>query len=255
MKSVFITGAARGIGLAIARVFAEKGWRVGLYDKNDEACHELLNTPPFAGNSVAGHIDVTQTASVRAALEAFMAASGGRLDVLVNNAGVVAVGEFGDSDPEQLAEVIAVNVRGLTMVSRLAFPYLKATPDAMVINLCSASSVHGVPWLSVYSASKFYVDGLSQALDIEWAEHDIHVTSLKPPAINTAMGHQLEARHTAKMPIKMEAAEVAEAAFDAVIERRPHHLLGRGVRLWSVLDGLLPARWGRRLTAYLVGAS
>ena len=64
MKSVFITGAARGIGLAIARVFAEKGWRVGLYDKNDEACHELLNTPPFAGNSVAGHIDVTQTASV-----------------------------------------------------------------------------------------------------------------------------------------------------------------------------------------------
>ena len=78
LKSVFITGAARGIGLAIARVFAEKGWRVGLYDKNDETFHELLNTPPFAGNSVAGHIDVTQAASVRSALEAFMAASGGR---------------------------------------------------------------------------------------------------------------------------------------------------------------------------------
>ena len=197
---------------------------------------------------------MTDRGSVAAALSNFTETSGGRLDVLINNAGVVSVGDFAGAAPEHVANVIAVNVQGLTTVSQLAFPYLRDTGDAMVINLCSASSIHGVPWLSVYSASKFYVDGFTQALDIEWAEHDIHVTCLKPPAINTAMGHQLEPRHTAKMPIDMEPEQVAEAAFSAVIHRRPHHLLGHGVRIWSALDGLLPARWARRLTAYLVGA-
>lgn len=254
MKSVFITGAARGIGLAIARQFASKGWLVGLYDKSEEEVSQLVADPPFQRNAVSGFIDVTDPGSVAAALSNFTETSGGRLDVLINNAGVVSVGDFAGAAPEHVANVIAVNVQGLTTVSQLAFPYLRDTGDAMVINLCSASSIHGVPWLSVYSASKFYVDGFTQALDIEWAEHDIHVTCLKPPAINTAMGHQLEPRHTAKMPIDMEPEQVAEAAFSAVIHRRPHHLLGHGVRIWSALDGLLPARWARRLTAYLVGA-
>ena len=254
MKSVFITGAARGIGLAIARQFASKGWLVGLYDKSEAEVNRLIGAAPFQHNAVAGFIDVTDSGSVAAALSDFTEASGGRLDVLVNNAGVVSVGDFASTAPEHLANVIAVNVQGLTTVSQLAFPYLRDTADAMVLNLCSASSIHGVPWLSVYSASKFYVDGLTQALDIEWGEHDIHVTCLKPPAINTAMGHQLEPRHTAKMPIDMEPEQVAEAAFEAVIHRRPHHLLGRGVRIWSVLEGLLPGRWARWLTGYLVSA-
>ena len=60
-------------------------------------------------------------------------------------------------------------------------------------------SIHGIPLLAVYSASKFYVDGFTQALNLEWEEHDIFVTSVKPPVINTAMGHQLDPRHLKSM--------------------------------------------------------
>ena len=254
MKSIFITGGGRGIGLAIGQKFARKGWFVGLYDLDETMCQERLAAAPFDGTGVAGFIDVTDPDLVTAALADFASRSGGRLDVLVNNAGVLSVGDFAQTAPAQIANVIGVNVQGLTTVSQRAFPYLCDTPDATVINLCSASSVHGIPWLSVYSASKFYVDGLTQALNIEWATHDIHVTCLKPPAINTEMGHRLEPRHKARMPIDMEVEQVAEAAFAAVIHRRPHHLLGRRVRLWYLLEGLLPARWARRLTCYLVGA-
>ena len=150
--------------------------------------------------------------------------------------------------------MIAVNIGGLTTVSHQAFPYLRDTEDAVVLNLCSASSIHGIPWLGVYSASKFYVDGLTQALAIEWQDHDIHVTCLKPPPINTAMGHQLDSRHTKKMPISMQVEQVADEAFAAIIERKPHRILGRNTKAWYVVNGLLPASLRSRLTRYITGA-
>ncbi|HAY44807.1 MAG TPA: short-chain dehydrogenase, partial [Gammaproteobacteria bacterium] len=150
--------------------------------------------------------------------------------------------------------MISVNVSGLTTVSHLAFPYLRDTLDSVVLNLCSASSIHGIPWLAVYSASKFYVDGLTQALAIEWQNHDIHVTCLKPPPINTAMGHSLDTRHLEKMPISMQVEQVAEAAFSAVIERKPHRILGRNTKAWYAINGLLPASLRSRLTRYITGA-
>ena len=84
MKAIFITGAAQGIGLAIARLFAEKGWLVGLYDINENLCKDHLRDP-LLHRAVAGFCDVTDSDSVAAALAAFTDASGGKLDVLVNN--------------------------------------------------------------------------------------------------------------------------------------------------------------------------
>ena len=149
--------------------------------------------------------------------------------------------------------MIAVNITGLTQVSQLAFPLLKDTPDSMVINLCSASSIHGIPWLGVYSASKFYVNGLTQALSLEWAEHDIHVTCLKPVPINTAMGRQLEERHTNNMAINIEPEAVADVAFRAVSYRRPHHFVGRSAWWWHLVNRVLPMRLRERLVRSLIG--
>ncbi len=253
MKAIFITGAGQGIGLAIARLFAEKGWLVGLYDINAELCKAHLEDSLFH-NAVAGFCDVTDVESVAAALTAFTDASGGQLHVLVNNAGVLSAGNFSDMPAASINAMISVNVSGLTTVSHLAFPYLRDTLDSVVLNLCSASSIHGIPWLAVYSASKFYVDGLTQALAIEWQNHDIHVTCLKPPPINTAMGHSLDTRHLEKMPISMQVEQVAEAAFSAVIERKPHRILGRNTKAWYAINGLLPASLRSRLTRYITGA-
>ncbi len=251
MKAVFVTGAAAGIGLAIATRFAQAGWFVGLYDINDKRCCELASSDTFS-KAIGGHCDVTDRESIASALQSFTATSDGRLDVLVNNAGVLTAGPLTNLDPAQIDSMVAVNIRGLTQVTQLAFPWLRDTTGAAVINLCSASSIHGIPLLAVYSASKFYVDGLTQALAIEWAEHDIHVTSLKPPPINTAMGHALDKKHTEKMPPTMEPETVAEAAFRAVTRRRPHHILGAGPKLWHGLDGFLPPAGRRWLTRRLL---
>ena len=253
MKSVLVTGAAQGIGLAIATRFAEAGWLVGLFDTNADACRALLQRPPF-GRSVAGYCDVTDRDSVSRALSEFGAISGHRLNVLINNAGVLTSGPFESLTPEQVDAMIAVNITGLTQVSQLAFPLLRDTPDSMVINLCSASSIHGIPWLGVYSASKFYVNGLTQALSLEWSEHDIHVTCLKPVPINTAMGMQLEERHTKNMAINIEPEAVADVAFRAVSYRRPHHFVGRSAWWWHLVNRLLPMRLRERLVRSLIGS-
>ncbi|MEH6634240.1 MAG: SDR family oxidoreductase [Halioglobus sp.] len=252
MKTIFITGAAHGIGLATAKRFASQGWYVGLYDINQSALHELLASGEFP-NACAQHCDVTQRDSIEKALQHFSSHTQGRLDVLVNNAGVLTSGNFEEIDPLAHNLIVEVNIKGLTNVAQAAFPLLQQTPGATLVNLCSASSIHGVPMLAVYSASKYYVNGLTEALHIEWAQHDIRVTAVKPPVVNTAMGHQLDATTTKKMGINMQPEHVAEAIQIAVEGSRIGYILGTSTKLWGWLDKFLPEAGRRALVRYLTG--
>lgn len=252
MKTIFITGAAHGIGLATARRFSAQGWYVGLYDINQVGVEDLLRSGMFP-NACGSYCDVTDHASIEAALQHFAGNTGGRLDVLVNNAGVLSSGKFEEIDPTAHDLMVDVNVRGLTHVAQAAFPLLKQTPGSALVNLCSVSSVHGIPLLAVYSASKFYVNGLTEALHIEWAPYDIRVTSVKPPIVNTAMGHQLDPRLTQKLGVDMEPDHVAEAVQMAAEGKRVGYLLGTSARLWGWVDKLLPEPGRRRLVRYLSG--
>ena len=133
MKTVFITGAAQGIGLAIARQFAREGYQVGLFDINASRCEALLSEPEFK-DAVAGFCDVRDSASIDQALATFSQATGGRLDVLVNNAGVLSGGEIMTHSESQIRAMVDVNVTGLTLVSCAAHPMLKATDGAMAVS-------------------------------------------------------------------------------------------------------------------------
>jgi NAD(P)-dependent dehydrogenase (short-subunit alcohol dehydrogenase family) len=252
MKTIFITGAAHGIGLATAKHFAAQGWFVGLYDINSEGLDQLLSAGEFP-NACGQYCDVTQRGSIEEALKHFADHTAGRLDVVVNNAGVLSSGKFEEIDPSAHDLIVDVNIRGLTHVAQAAFPLLKQTSGSTLVNLCSVSSVHGLPLLAVYSASKFYVNGLTEALHIEWAPHDIRVTSVKPPVVNTAMGHQLEPQLTEKMAMDMEPDHVAEAIEMAVEGKRIGYLLGTSARLWGWVDKFLPESGRRSLVRYLTG--
>lgn len=252
MKTVFITGAAHGIGLATAKRFASQGWFVGLYDINQEGLDKLLDSGDFP-NACAHYCDVTQYASIQEAMEHFSGHTGGRLDLLVNNAGVLSSGKFEEIAAKDHNLMVDVNIKGLTSVAQAAFHLLKQTDGASLVNLCSVSSIHAVPLLTVYSASKYYVNGLTEALHIEWAPHDIRVTSVKPPVVNTAMGHQLDPKLTSKMAMDMEPDHVAEAIQLAAEGKRVGYILGSSTKLWGWLDKFLPEFGRRALVRYLTG--
>lgn len=253
MKTVLITGAAQGIGLATAQRYAAQGWYVGLYDRNREGIDALLASSDFP-NACGGFCDVTDTSSVAGMFQHFREQSGGRLDLLINNAGVLSAGNFATMDQADLDRMIAVNVRGATHVLHTGFDLLRATPGATVVNLCSASSIHGIPKLAVYSASKFFVDGLTEALDLEWREHDIRVTAIKPPVINTAMGAAVAVELSQKLGTNLQAEDVAEAIQQAAEGRGTSHVMGLSTRFWQLLDTLLPNPLRHALTRYLSGS-
>ena len=252
MKTIFITGAAQGIGLATARHFASQGWYVGLYDINADGLNTLLESGNFP-NACAAHCDVTDRVSIEAAMSHFAENTKGAMNVLLNNAGVLSAGKFEEISPQAHDLIADVNVKGFTHVAQAAFPLLKATPGAVMVNLCSASSIYGIPNLAVYSASKFYVRGLTEALNLEWADHDIRVTCVKPPVVNTAMGNVVSAQTGQKLGSDMQPDYVARAIEKAINGSRVSYVLGTPTKVWALLDKWLPEFVRRKMVGYLAG--
>ena len=252
MNTVFITGAAAGIGLATAKKFAAEGWFVGLYDINEEAIGQHLQSEEFP-HACGGRCDVTDRDSISQAMQHFAEQTQGRMDVLVNNAGVLSAGKFETVDPAAHDLIIGVNIQGLTDLAQLAFPWLQRTPDSTLVNMCSVSSVHGIPLLAVYSASKFYVDGLTQALGIEWAQHGIRVLSIKPPFVKTAMVDGMPQQLMQTFTVDLTPEQVADTIMNALRGSRGSYLMtGKGKALGALVK-ILPTGLGTRLTARLTG--
>lgn len=167
-KAIFITGAASGIGLATAKRFAKEGWFIGLADVNRRGLDVAL-TEIDPMNGIAIELDVRDRDAWKHALEQFATASSGRLDALMNNAGVASYGYLEEQSEEEVDHQIDINIKGVINGARAAFPYLEKTPGSTLINISSCASIYGAPKLAVYCATKFAVRGLSEALDIEFA--------------------------------------------------------------------------------------
>jgi NADP-dependent 3-hydroxy acid dehydrogenase YdfG len=122
-KSIFITGAASGIGAETARYFSKRGWFCGLYDVNEMGLKSVA-AELGAGNFHAAKLDVTKRADWAAAIEGFSTATGGKMDVLFNNAGIGRHGWFEDIPPEEADLVIDINVKGVINGVYAALPLL-----------------------------------------------------------------------------------------------------------------------------------
>src|SRR5829696_5448014 len=187
--SILISGAGRGIGRATAQLFLSRGWRVGLYDVDvdADAAADAAGSSPAA---VHGVLDVRDPDQWRAVLRDFCGDGG--LDVLVNNAGVLASGPFVAIDGEAHRRMVDVNVGGVINGAVAGHPCLRRARRGLLLNLCSASALYGQPSLATYGATKAAVKSLTEALDIEWRgdgvrEHGIRVRSLLPLFVATEM--------------------------------------------------------------------
>ncbi|MBW2412096.1 MAG: SDR family oxidoreductase [Deltaproteobacteria bacterium] len=185
-KSIFITGAASGMGRATARLFAERGWFVGIYDVNEQGL-EVLASEIGAENCHTRKLDVTDRSAYQAALKEFDDQAGGRLDVLHNNAGIIMGGLFGDMDFADVEKIIQVNLMGVVNGIYSAYPLLKKTSNSLCFTTCSSSAILGTPGIAVYSMTKHAIKGLTEALSIELSLFDSRAADTLPGHVETGM--------------------------------------------------------------------
>jgi 2-keto-3-deoxy-L-fuconate dehydrogenase len=173
-----VTGGASGIGLAIAATFAAEGAAVVVLD--------LVPERPVAVPTEIGYVtaSVTDDDAVRAAVAAAVESLGG-LDLLVNNAGIGAQGTVEDASDDEWHRVLDVNVVGAARVSRAAWPALRASAHAAVVNTCSIAATAGLPQRAVYSASKGAVAALTRAMAADGMPDGIRVNAVSPGTADT----------------------------------------------------------------------
>lgn len=256
--TLFVTGAAAGIGRAVAERFLKAGWFVGLYDV-DEAGLAALQRQWGSDTCVAARLDVTSSDDWRAALQGFQQATGGRLDVLFNNAGIAVTAPFEEAALERHLRLVDINLKGLINGCHLSFPLLKGTKGSRVINMCSASALYGQPELSTYSATKAAVRSLTEALDIEWRRHGVRVVDVLPLFVNTDMVKNEVSRMKTVSTLGVRlgpedvAATVWQLANQAPASLPVHSLVGWQTKLFALASKLSPDFMNRLVTARMAG--
>jgi NAD(P)-dependent dehydrogenase (short-subunit alcohol dehydrogenase family) len=215
-KSIFITGAASGMGRETARLFAREGWFIGAYDVQEDLLASLAGEIG-AANGLFRRLDVTDREAYRAAVADFAQATGGRMDILFNNAGIGRGGPYEDMAWEDVMAVINVNLVGVLSGVHLALPLLKATPGSLCFSTSSSSATFGIAGIAVYSATKHAVKGFTEALSIEMKAHGVRVADTLPGLIDTPLLPDMakEAAPKAGMWRLVPATAVADAVWGA----------------------------------------
>lgn len=236
--AIFITGAASGIGRACAELFARRGWFVGLYDVNAQGVAAIAAALGH-DNATCGTLDVSDPDTWERALAHFWTCSGQRLDLLLNNAGILAAGRFETVALARHRAMLDVNVAGIVVGCHGAFRYLRQTPGARVINMASATAIYGQPELVTYSATKFAVRGFTEGLDLEWRQYGIRVSDIWPSFVRTPMAAGFDRIASAKsLGIRLTPADVAATVWRCATTRRLMHKTHWTVGLQAALLAL-----------------
>lgn len=258
-KTIFVTGAGSGIGRATAQLFAERGWFVGLFDINPQGLEETAASLP-EGQRISMAFDVRERAGWTRAVEAFGQATGRRMHVLFNNAGVGRGGWIEDMAEEDIDLVLDVNLKGVINGVVACLPLLRETPGARVVNTASVAGIFGAPRLAVYVATKFAVRGLTEALDVEFSRYGVRVASLMPWFIDTAILNNVGGQQTNRSfkdqlienktpiyPVRM----AAERAWDAAHGDELHYMVGKEAERARFAARFFPGMMNKRLKQML----
>ena len=228
-KRVILTGATGGIGRALAAALVRAGARLVIAARSADALADLAHD---LGDAVAVPCDVTVPADRERLMSSAVASLGG-LDILVNNSGVGSFGHFATSTEDVVRRVMEVNLFGPVELTRLAVPHLTAGNQPAVVNVTSMTGRKGMPAWPEYSASKFALVGMSEALRGEFARFDVDVLTIVPGLTNSGFDRNL-LRRDGKMNIPfgtgMAPEQVADGIVRAIERNRRETVLGSEAR-------------------------
>ena len=185
-KTVFITGASSGFGNLTAKKFQNEGWSVFATMRSPEKENELNQLE----NITVYKLDVTNKDNIKQAFEKCIETYG-QIDVLVNNAGYGAVGFIEEASQSEIDYQMNVNFFGLVNCCRVAIPYMRERKSGTIINLTSLAGTIGVPFFSLYNASKFAVEGFTQSLQFELGLFGIKAKVIAPGAFKTKFANNM----------------------------------------------------------------
>jgi len=186
-KVALVTGGASGIGKAIASLFAAEGASVTIADVNDERGKKTSSElKAKGGKALFVHADVSRRKDAEGAVEAAVREYG-RLNILVNNAGIVVYKNLVDHSEEDWDRVLDINLKGIFLMSKYAIPHIAKAGGGAIVNIASVHGVSTVPKLTSYAASKAGVIGLTRSMALEFIPDKIRINCILPGAINTDM--------------------------------------------------------------------
>jgi NAD(P)-dependent dehydrogenase (short-subunit alcohol dehydrogenase family) len=273
-RSVLVTGASSGIGAATVAMLAADGWHVfaGMHDRSDAA-------GAYDPGVTAIHLDVTSEESIAAGLARVREVSGGRLDALVNNAGIPGAGPVEAIPLETFRAVIETNLVGTFAVTKACLPMLRASAGRVVI-VSSLGGRVAFPFAAAYHASKFGVEGFAESLRAEVRDADVDVAVIEPASMATAIwekgrdslaetrermseeqlgvygaGMDTFDERLASQEDSEDPREVASAIREALTAGSPseRYPVGRGARTLATLRPLMPDALYDRIAARVAG--
>jgi 3-oxoacyl-[acyl-carrier protein] reductase len=207
-KVAIVTGGSRGIGLGIVEALLAEGWRVRFCSKSagsvEEAVRELSGRFGGRGDRVMGRpVDVRDQGEVDAFVEGVLAEEG-RIDCLVNNAGIGAFGPVDEISGERWREVIETNLSGAFYFLRAVAPVMKRQKSGWIFNIASLAGKNPFAGGSAYNASKFGMIGMSEAAMLDLRPHGIRVASILPGSVDTGFGQRGEGGRDKSWMLKPE---------------------------------------------------
>jgi 2-dehydro-3-deoxy-D-gluconate 5-dehydrogenase len=221
-QRALVTGGSRGIGAAVAKVFAEAGADLGIVGRDRRGlAHTKRIVEQYGRECLVIEQDLATVEGARlAGQEALLRAP--RWDILVNDAGIATVAPLLEITPEDWDAVLALNLRAVLLLSQIIVPQMIARRSGKIVNISSIGAFFGTPGLGAYAASKAGLDQLTRTMAVEWGPSNIQVNAVCPTIVLTEMGHQVwdeparaEQRRAkeARIPLHRfgEPEEVAEA--------------------------------------------
>lgn len=253
-KTALVTGAARGIGLATAKRFLDEGWRVGLLDIEREQLLNAIAILKRPDETLALPCDISDAAAVTAAIAA-VATRFGRLDALINNAGVATFASLLETTDDDWNRMLAVNLTGPFLCTKAAVPLMRENDGGAIVNITSISAVRASTLRSAYGTSKAGLAHLTKQLAVELASAGIRVNAVAPGPVETAMAKAvhtpaIRADYHDAIPLNRYGREdeLAEAIF-FLSSDRSSYITGQGLAVDGGFDAAgigLPTLRGER---------